>query len=216
MRRQASSCSTLRHRSSRASSNPRKTPTPATAASSPWQRRHNVCASSPAAGHDARRRLHLVPQLVHGVAELLLLLLLVVLGGRGGRSSTPPPVPPLVSCSADSVNSGAVRRGGGRRCRLIVVHLPPLFLVRVLLAPPEVPGDAGPPAPPLRVELKDEALLVGGDAAAAEARVEVVHPPEAAALAGALETCTYAARTSRTRDEEANGGDHRACTDRHG
>jgi hypothetical protein len=39
------------------------------------------------------------------------------------------------------------------------------------------------------VEGEDESLLVGGDAAALEARVQVVDPAEAAALACAAETC---------------------------
>jgi hypothetical protein len=52
------------------------------------------------------------------------------------------------------------------------------------------------------VELEDEALLVGGDAAAAEARVEVVDPPETAALAGAPQTCSTPTRMHR---EEKQG-----------
>jgi hypothetical protein len=60
------------------------------------------------------------------------------------------------------------------------------------------------------VKLDDEALLVGGDAAAAEVRVEVVDPPEAAALAGAPQTCstvTEGSRMQRDTEEEkkANG-----------
>jgi hypothetical protein len=53
------------------------------------------------------------------------------------------------------------------------------------------------------VEAEDEPLLVGGDAAALQARVQVVHPPEAAALAGAPETCiSTTAEKRRRRGEE--------------
>jgi len=54
------------------------------------------------------------------------------------------------------------------------------------------------------VEAEDEALFVGGDAAALEARVQVVDPPEAAALAGAPETCisSTAEKTPRRRGRE--------------
>jgi hypothetical protein len=49
------------------------------------------------------------------------------------------------------------------------------------------------------VEAEDEPLLVGGDAAALQARVQVVHPPEAAALAGAPETCISTTAEKRRR-----------------
>jgi len=62
------------------------------------------------------------------------------------------------------------------------------------------------------VELDDEALLVGGDATAPEVRVEVVDPPEAAALAGAPQTCStvtegsrIACRETQRREKKANG-----------
>lgn len=64
----------------------------------------------------------------------------------------------------------------------------PEVLDLVVGAAGEAAGDAGPAAAPLGVEVEDEALLVGGDAAALEAGVEVVHPPETAALACALQT----------------------------
>jgi len=108
--------------------------------------------------------------------------------------------------------SGHGRRRGRRRRRLRLLARrlllpgarPPVVLDLVVGAAGEAPGDARPPAAVLRVELEDEALLVGGDAAAAEARVEVVDPPETAALAGAPQTCSTPTRMHR---EEAGGGE---------
>jgi hypothetical protein len=57
------------------------------------------------------------------------------------------------------------------------------------------------------VEVEDEALLFCGDAAALEARMQVVHPPEAAALAGAPETCTSS--TAEKRRRRGGGGGER-------
>ena len=88
--------------------------------------------------------------------------------------------------------------------RLLPGARPPEVLDLVVGAAGEAPGDARPPAAVLRVELENEALLVGGDAAAAEARVEVVDPPETAALAGAPQTCSTPTRMHR---EEAGGGE---------
>ena len=91
---------------------------------------------------------------------------------------------------------GGGRRGGGLVLgeHLLLLGLlphvrPPVVLDLVVGAAGELPGDPGPAGAPLGVEAEDEALLVGGDAAALEARVEVVDPAEAAALAGAPETC---------------------------
>jgi len=45
------------------------------------------------------------------------------------------------------------------------------------------------PVPPPSMELNNKALLFWGHAAMFEARVEVVHPPEAAALSCPVEAC---------------------------
>jgi len=49
---------------------------------------------------------------------------------------------------------------------------------------------------PLGVELHHEAFLVGAHPAALEVRVEVVHPPEPAALPRPVETCTPTKRSN--------------------
>jgi len=93
-----------------------------------------------------------------------------------------------------------------RRRRLLLPGArPPEVLDLVVGAPGQAPGDTRPPAAPLRVELQDQALLVGGDAAAPEPRVEVVDPPQAAALAGAPQTCiSTPTRACTEKKEERN------------
>jgi hypothetical protein len=65
----------------------------------------------------------------------------------------------------------------------------PVVLDLVVRAPREVLRDLGPAVAPPRVQLQDEQLLLRRDVAAPEVRAEVVQPPEAAALAGALQPC---------------------------
>jgi len=57
-------------------------------------------------------------------------------------------------------------------------------------------GDTRPSVAPLGVEVHHEALLVGAHRAALEVRVQVVHPPEPAALPRAVETCESSKRSN--------------------
>jgi hypothetical protein len=70
----------------------------------------------------------------------------------------------------------------------------PVVLDLVVRAAGEVLGDLGPAVSPPGVQLQDEQLLLRRDASAPEVGAEVVQPPETAALAGALETCSQDAR----------------------
>lgn len=64
----------------------------------------------------------------------------------------------------------------------------PVVLDLIICAAGQSSGNSRPPVAPARVEVEDEALFLGGHAAAFEAGVEIVNPAQPAALACSVET----------------------------
>jgi len=71
--------------------------------------------------------------------------------------------------------------------RLLLHPRPPVVLDLVVRPPWQVLRDPRPPVSPLGMELEDEELLLRREVAALDVRLEVVEPPQPAALAGPLQ-----------------------------
>jgi len=142
-------------------------------------------------------------QLVHGAGTVEQLVLFVMAAGvvverRGGGGARP-------------------RRGRRRRrrsgCRLVLLaHVrSPVVLDLVVGAAGHGLGDARPPVAPLGVEVEDEALLLGAHPPALQVRVQVVHPPQTAALPRPIQTCTFlffgGQHNTRTTRQQGAGGE---------
>lgn len=64
----------------------------------------------------------------------------------------------------------------------------PVVLYLIVRTPRNPPGYQRPSIAQEAMEAEDEIFFIGGDLAALDGRAEVVHPPEAAALAAAEES----------------------------
>jgi len=134
-------------------------------------------------------------QLVSVEQLVLLVMAVVVVGRRGGGA-----------------RRGRRRGSDGGGCRLVLLaHVrSPVVLDLVVGAAGHGLGDARPPVAQLGVEVEDEALLLGAHPPALQVRVQVVHPPQTAALPRPIQTCTFLFfggqhKTRTTRQQGAGG-----------
>jgi len=158
------------------------------------RRRHHQGSSAPRAALQVVGVHVVIPeqQLVSVEQLVLLVMAVVVVGRRGGGA-----------------RRGRRRGGSGGGCRLVLLaHVrSPVVLDLVVGAAGHGLGDARPPVAQLGVEVEDEALLLGAHPPALEVRVQVVHPPQTAALPRPVQTCTFLFFLANTKQEEGAGGE---------
>ena len=77
----------------------------------------------------------------------------------------------------------------------------PVVLDLVVRAPGEVLRDLGPAVAPARVQVQDQQQLLRSDVAPPHVGPQVVEPPEAAALARALQACSERSRSDEQTHE---------------